>query len=130
MGRDRSIPDPLEPGNIPGQNPATPERMPGHTTAVEATPLADDSNEENLGGRPAFLFRAGEWCGVTLDSSGENLPKTSPTAWQLDRYFTLGVRDAGPGEVAPEQIIRGIRASGFYVWRTTDPLRGVGATTQ
>jgi hypothetical protein len=28
-----SKPDPLEPGNIPGQNPATPERMPGDTKA-------------------------------------------------------------------------------------------------
>jgi hypothetical protein len=27
------MPDPLEPGHIPGQNPATPERMPGHTHA-------------------------------------------------------------------------------------------------
>jgi len=26
-----AMPDPLEPGQIPGQNPATPERMPGHT---------------------------------------------------------------------------------------------------
>jgi len=26
-----AMPDPLEPGHIPGQNPATPERMPGHT---------------------------------------------------------------------------------------------------
>ena len=25
------MPDPLAPGRIPGQNPATPERMPGHT---------------------------------------------------------------------------------------------------
>jgi hypothetical protein len=25
------MPDPLAPGHIPGQNPATPERMPGHT---------------------------------------------------------------------------------------------------
>ena len=24
-------PDPLEPGHIPGQNPNTPERLPGHT---------------------------------------------------------------------------------------------------
>ena len=27
------MPDPLDPGHIPGQNPATPERMPGHTRA-------------------------------------------------------------------------------------------------
>jgi hypothetical protein len=28
------MPDPLEPGHIPGQNPATPERMPGHTRSA------------------------------------------------------------------------------------------------
>ena len=28
-------PDSLEPGNIPGQNPQTPERMPGHTSYYE-----------------------------------------------------------------------------------------------
>lgn len=31
-------PDSLQPGNIPGQNPNTPERMPGHT----ATPRRSD----------------------------------------------------------------------------------------
>jgi hypothetical protein len=30
-----TLPDPLEPGNIPGQKPATPERMPGHTRELE-----------------------------------------------------------------------------------------------
>jgi hypothetical protein len=28
------MPDPLAPGHIPGQNPATPERMPGHTATT------------------------------------------------------------------------------------------------
>lgn len=27
----RDVPDPLKPAHIPGQNPNTPERMPGHT---------------------------------------------------------------------------------------------------
>ncbi len=27
-----TIPNPLKPASIPGQNPNTPERMPGHTT--------------------------------------------------------------------------------------------------
>ena len=27
----RDVPDPLKPARIPGQNPNTPERMPGHT---------------------------------------------------------------------------------------------------
>jgi hypothetical protein len=31
----RDVPDPLKPANIPGQNPATPERMPGHTHYYE-----------------------------------------------------------------------------------------------
>jgi hypothetical protein len=26
-----AMPDPLEPGHIPGQNPNTPQRLPGHT---------------------------------------------------------------------------------------------------
>lgn len=29
-------PDPLEPGYIPGQNPATPQRMPGHTSGASS----------------------------------------------------------------------------------------------
>lgn len=31
------MPDGLEPGHIPGQNPNTPERMPGHTAPQRAT---------------------------------------------------------------------------------------------
>jgi hypothetical protein len=36
----KKTPDPLEPAGIPGQNPATPERMPGHTTYYD-----DDKGE-------------------------------------------------------------------------------------
>jgi hypothetical protein len=31
----KDTPDPLKPAHIPGQNPATPERMPGHTGYYE-----------------------------------------------------------------------------------------------
>ena len=31
MANTKAVPDPLAPGHIPGQNPNTPERMPGHT---------------------------------------------------------------------------------------------------
>ena len=31
MQKKKRLPVPLKPANIPGQNPATPERMPGHT---------------------------------------------------------------------------------------------------
>ena len=111
-------PDPLAPGHIEGQNPATPERMPGHTADVESKP---GGNEELLGGRPAFLFQAGEFAGATLDSSGANLPPAeNGRPWQLEQMFTLGVRDVGPGDIYPEKIIAGIRAHGYLVWyRTT-----------
>jgi len=126
----RGIPDPLKPGHITGQNPATPERLPGHTSYYNEDNLANASrnNEEELGGRPAFLYRSGEWAGVTLDAGGQNLPHREG-GWHLERHFTLGVRDALPINVTPEQIIRGIRANGHFVWRVNDPSR-TSATTQ
>ena len=41
-------PDPLKPGKIPGQNPNTPERMPGHTGFYEddERDKADDGKQE------------------------------------------------------------------------------------
>ncbi len=121
-------PDPLSSGHIDGQNPSTPERLPGHTADVDSVSIGGD-NENELGGRPAFLFEAGEMAGVTLDSSGANLPELAQgVRWQLARYFTLGVRSPGLQGVNPEPIIRGIRAQGFYVWRKTDPSRMEGTT--
>ena len=112
------VPDPTKPGQIPGQNPSTPERMPGHTAYFQDTAdHAGTSNEEELGGRPAFLYRSDDWSGITLDSSGENLPARS-AGWQLERYITLGIRDAIPADATPEQILAGIQARGFYVWKT------------
>jgi hypothetical protein len=125
----KSVPDPLKPGHIQGQNPATPERMPGHTGYYSDEASSAAGNEEDLGGRPAFLFRSGKWAGVTLDSSGQNLPKRDDVPWQLDCEFTLGIRHAAPENVTPEQIIRGIHVHGYYIWRPDDPSR-TGATTQ
>lgn len=127
MAKSR-LPDPLKPGNIPGQNPATAERMPGHTSYYRDTDPAQDGNEEELGGRPAFLYRSGEWTGVTLDSSGQNLPWRE-LPWKPAGEFTLGIRHAAPDGVTPEQIVRGIHVDGYYVWRPDDPSR-TGATTQ
>lgn len=38
-----SVPDPLQPGEIEGQNPNTPERLPGHTRhhQTNARPASD-----------------------------------------------------------------------------------------
>lgn len=80
-------------------------------------------NEEDLGGRPAFLFGAGNMRGVTLDSSGANLPQVDE-AWQLLRCFTLGVRDVGVSGLNPEAIIRAIRTRGSCVWQQTSTPQG------
>jgi hypothetical protein len=120
-------PDPLGPGKIEGQNPATPERLPLHTADVSSVP-AGDANEEELGGRPAFLFEAGGLAAVTLDSSGQNLPTSDDERWRLVRYFTLGIRDAGLAGISPEPIIRGIHARGYYLWHKASPRGGEGTS--
>jgi hypothetical protein len=120
-------PDPLGAGKIEGQNPATPERLPSHTADVSSVP-AGDANEEELGGRPAFLFEAGDLAAVTLDSSGQNLPMSDGEPWRLVRYFTLGVRDAGLAGISPEPIIRGVHAHGYYLWDRTSPRGGEGTS--
>jgi hypothetical protein len=45
MSKKRPL-DPLEPGHIPGQNPATPERVPGHTRHYDKS--SDQSAIEEL----------------------------------------------------------------------------------
>lgn len=108
-------PDPLKPGHIRGQNPATPERHPGATGEVGSL-HGGDANEEDLGGRPAFLFRAGGLAAITLDSSGANLPAVADGApWTLARTVTLGVRDVGL-DMNPEPVIVAIKRDGFYMW--------------
>jgi hypothetical protein len=105
-------PDPLKPGHISGQNPATPERMPGSTAQVQSQPPTG-----NIDGTPAFLFRSGGMAAVSQDSSGANLPECTEGPWVMERYFMLGVRDVGVLEISPEPIIRGIKATGYYMWR-------------
>jgi hypothetical protein len=43
----KKTPDPLKPAHIPGQNPATPERMPGHTGYYEKEEGAADSGRQD-----------------------------------------------------------------------------------
>lgn len=108
-------PDPLKPGHIRGQNPATPELHPGATGEVGSL-HGGDANEEDLGGRPAFLFRAGGVAAITLVSSGANLPAVADGApWTLSRTVTLGVRDVGL-DMNPEPVIVAIKRNGFYMW--------------
>jgi hypothetical protein len=41
----RDVPDPLKPARIPGQNPSTPERVPGHTGYYD-----DEGNQKDRRG--------------------------------------------------------------------------------
>jgi hypothetical protein len=107
-----SRPNPLDPRHIQGQNPSTPERELGHTSSIPVR-VQMDGNEEELGGKPAFLFKSGDLLAGSLDSSGGNLPAAPSGQWQLVRYFTLGVRDPGVGGINPEVIIRGIHGQGY-----------------
>ena len=119
-----SLTDPLKSGHIKGQNPATPERLPAHTGYYSGDSSEfSGGSDEDLTGRPAFLYRSGEKAAITLDSSGQNLPDSS-TGWKLDGYFTLGARDADPADPTAEEMIRGIRADGYFVWSTRPTGRG------
>jgi hypothetical protein len=81
-----------------------------------------DENEKEAGGRPAFLFEAGDLSAVTLDPGGADLPPPpAGSAWRLVRGFMLGVRDAGIEGINPEPIIRAVHARGVHVWRRSDP---------
>lgn len=68
----------------------------------------------------AYLFRASNdpsIHAVTRDASGRNLPSPAETgAWIFDREFALGVREVMPTNVAPEPILRGLMAHGYFVW--------------
>ena len=68
----------------------------------------------------AYLFRAGgdpSIHAVTRDALGSNLPDHDAAGgWILDREFALGVREVMPIKVAPEPVLRGLAADGYFVW--------------
>jgi hypothetical protein len=68
----------------------------------------------------AYLFQCDETglYAVSLDASGADLPR-GPCAegWRFKVAFRLGVHEPVPASIAPEPILRGIRARGYYVWR-------------
>jgi hypothetical protein len=119
-------PNPLDAGHIDGQHPETPERLPAHTSDVTSSP-SGSATEAELGGRPAFLFEAGDLSAITLDSSGQNLPRVDSSAWQLKRYLTLGTRDEGSLGVDLEPVVHGICSRGYYLWRKGASADSAGA---
>lgn len=54
---------------------------------------------------------------VTRDRIGSNLPaQDTGGGWIFDREFALGVREVMPIKVAPEPVLRGLAANGYFVW--------------
>ena len=76
------------------------------------------------GGRTAYLFQCtGEdLFAVSHDGTGSNIPRTACTlGWTFTKRFQLGVYEAVPAGIMPESILRGIHASGYFIWRGSSP---------
>ena len=61
--------------------------------------MTDVTTQLPIDSRPAFLFRCGDsnLCAVTLNETGENLPKHEcEDGWRLLQGFALGVQEPVP----------------------------------
>lgn len=54
---------------------------------------------------------------VSRDPRGVNIPIREASEWVLDRMIALGVREAMPLHIAPEPVLRGLEADGFFIWK-------------
>lgn len=79
----------------------------------------------------AYLFQCGteDLFAVSLDKCGAKLPRSSCTqGWSLRETFQLSVRHPVPATIAPEPILRGIVAQGYYIWRAGNAARPKGTS--
>jgi hypothetical protein len=76
----------------------------------------------------AFLFHAPDdphTHAVTRDPLGANLPPLEAVEdWVFDREFALGVREVMPINIAPEPVLRGLVADGYFVWSDRSNPKG------
>lgn len=123
MGRQHDItPDPLARGNIEGQNPATPERLPGHTSEVASQSGAAARTTTELRGRPAFLFEAAPFLAVALNSDSSALPAPPEGGtWRLSGYLTLGEPESALAGMDPEKVLAAVSSHAHCVWRRQSP---------
>ena len=62
---------------------------------------------------------------VTRDVRGSNLPPRGEFGgWTFDREFALGIREVMPINVAPEPVLRGLVADGYFVWSDRSNPKG------
>ena len=76
----------------------------------------------------AFLFHAPDdphTHAVTCNPLGANLPPLETVEdWVFEREFALGVREVLPINVAPEPVLRGLMADGYFVWSDRSNPKG------
>jgi len=58
---------------------------------------------------------------VSLDPLGNNVPCPCETGWRMTAAFPLDVQSPVPLAIDPEPLLRGIRESGYFVWRQGCP---------
>lgn len=75
---------------------------------------------------PAYLFVSRtdpSKYAVTRDRDGANLTAVEG-GWVLQQEIALGVRDAMPIHLAPEPVLRGLKADGFFIWHEGSNPKG------
>lgn len=55
---------------------------------------------------------------ISVDPTAGNIETRQCVAgWALDGQVTVGIQDVMPVALAPEPVLRGLRNTGFYVWK-------------
>lgn len=79
--------------------------------------MTDDPFHDDA--RTAYLFQCGEsnLFAMSLDETGANIPTAAcADGWRFRESFQLGVHEPLPVAIAPEPILRGIKANGYFIW--------------
>jgi hypothetical protein len=74
--------------------------------------------------RTAYLFqcKSEDLFAVSHDMTGSNIPRSTCTlGWAFTTKFQLGVYKPVPAGIMPESILRGIEASGYFIWPGSSP---------
>ena len=74
--------------------------------------------------RTAYLFQCNgeDLFAVSHDRTGSNIPRTTcAQGWAFAKKFQLGVYEPVPAGIMPETILKGIVASGYFIWRGSSP---------
>jgi hypothetical protein len=53
---------------------------------------------------------------IALAENVDRLPKTTHGQWERLATFPLGVQEVMPVDIAPEPVLRAVKAEGFFTW--------------